>query len=77
MESSQKYNLDVIREQLKSTNPLFNRQYNFYNLKQQQKQTASDYLATLSSAEKAAEVRGQTLEDNLVERFLYGQQTKS
>ena len=54
---------------LKSTDPLFNHQYNYYNICQQTKQSASDHLSKLVSAGKAAEIDGQSIEDNLVHRF--------
>ena len=63
------YNLNVIENILKSTDPLFNHQYHYYNLQQQTKQSASDHHSKLVSARKAAEIGGHSLEDNLVQRF--------
>ena len=47
-----------------------NHENNYYKIRQQTKQSASHLLSKLVSAGKAAEIDGQSLEDNLVQRFL-------
>ena len=66
-DASHRFNLNVIKEILKSTDPVFNRQYHYYNLRQQHKQSAS--ITWLNSDMQENQLQ---LEDNLVQRFSSG-----
>ena len=56
--------------ELNVTNPLFVRQFQYFNNKHQSKQSGSDFPAKLTMSGKVAEVCAQPLEDNLIQRFL-------